>query len=435
MVAGGARVAGQRNAERDTLRADRPRARGPRAAGRGLPSARRARLHEPDYWLLVTIVALVVFGTVSVFSATFARDLPDGGGAFYYLRRQLFMVGLGIVVFLFTMNVDYRVWRRYSIPVLGGVIVLLILVLLPGLGTGEHVGARRWVNLGPLPQFQPAELAKVALILYMADWLPKRGPRLRSWSTGVLPFAVILGFLIFLVMLEPDLGTSFLLAIVAISMFLVAGADWKQFALFLGTGACAFLLLAVSAAYRRERLSLFMLSESELRVADGGWQLFQSRLAFGSGGILGAGLGASRLKYGWLPEAHTDSIFAVVAEELGLVGAFCLLALFLLLAVRGYQIAVHAADPFGVLLATGIVSWVAFQAMVNIGGITSTIPFTGVPLPFISYGGTSLVVIMGAMGILINISRQTIVPIRPGRPGGKERMNHTDTKRTKDTRA
>ncbi len=408
----------------------------PKVGGRGgAARGRRARVHEPDYWLLMTIVALLVFGTVMVFSATFTRNLPSGGDPFYYLRRQLLMVGLGVTAFLVTMHIDYRVWRRYSIAALAGAVALLILVLVPGLGVGgEEVGAHRWLNLGPLPQFQPSELAKLALIFYMADWLTKRGPRLHHWTTGILPFSVILGVLVFLVMLEPDLGTSFLLTVVAVSMFLVAGADLKQLALFLASGACAFFLLALAAPYRRERLSLFTLSEEELRLADGGWQLFQSRLAFGSGGIPGTGLGASRLKYGWLPEAHTDAIFAVVAEELGLIGALCLLALFLLLAVRGYQIAFRAADPFGVLMATGIVSWVAFQAMINVGGITSTIPFTGIPLPFISYGGTSLVAVMATMGILINISRQTVAPVKRDSGGRKERMNHKGTKTTKDTK-
>ncbi|MGN6759387.1 MAG: putative lipid II flippase FtsW [Thermomicrobiales bacterium] len=390
---------------------------GTRAEAREAAHARVVRTHEPDYWLLVAIAALVVFGTVAIFSATFAIDLPAGGGSFYYLNRQLLFVALGAVAFFVTSRVDYHFWRRYSIPALVVAGVLLLLVLVPGLRVSAG-GAHRWLNLGPLPQFQPSELAKCALILYMADWLCKRGPRLHDWRTGVLPFAFLLGGLIFLVMLEPDLGTSTLLAIIGITMFLVAGADLKQFALFIGSGALAFGVLAFGAPYRRDRLELFMKSEAELArdLADG-WQLYQARLSFGSGGWFGVGLGASRLKYGWLPAAHTDAIFAVIGEELGLFGCACLLALFLLLAVRGYRVAVRARDPFGTLLATGIVSWIVFQALINIGGITTTIPFTGVPLPFISYGGTSLIVVMAAMGVLLNISRQTKALVRrPTRP-------------------
>ncbi len=366
-------------------------------------------MHEPDYWLIVTLVALVVFGTVTIFSATFAINLPQGGGSFFYLKKQALWVAIGTVACFVVSRIDYHVWRRYSIPALVGALVALGLVLVPHLGVGAtEVGARRWLNLGPLPQFQPSEVAKAALILYVADWLTKRGSRLQQWSTGILPFAVILGSMIFLVMLEPDLGTSSLLAVIGITMLLVAGANLRQLALFVFTGAAVFVALAFSASYRRDRLLLFLHPESELW--GDGWQLIQARLSFGSGGLFGVGLGASRLKYGWLPAAHTDAIFAVIGEELGFFGCTCLMVLFLLLAVRGYRIAFHAPDPFGVLVATGIVSWIVFQAMINIGGITTTIPFTGVPLPFVSYGGTSLMVIMAVFGVLVNISRQTSVP-------------------------
>lgn len=367
-----------------------------------------ATAHAPDYWLIVTLMALVVFGTVMIFSATFAIDLAEGGGTLSFLKKQALWLVLGGVICYFLSRVDYHFWRHYSIPALVFSIVALILVLVPHIGVGSEVGARRWLNLGPLPQFQPSEVAKATLILYIADWLTKRGPRLQNWRTGIVPFAVILGGMIFLVMLEPDLGSSSLLAIIGITMLLVAGANLRQFSLFLGSGALVFAMLAVAAPYRRDRLMLFLRPEAELWTLPGGWQLIQARFSFGSGGLFGVGLGASRLKYGWLPAAHTDAIFAVIGEELGLIGCACLLALFLMLAVRGYRTAFRAPDTFGLLLATGIISCIAFQAMINIGGITTTVPFTGVPLPFISYGGTSLLVALALMGVLINISRQTI---------------------------
>lgn len=362
-------------------------------------------MHEPDYWLIVTIAALVVFGTVMIFSATFAIYLPDGGESFYFLQKQAGWLILGGGACYLMSRVDYHRWRQFSVPALAVALALLALVLVPGLGVAGG-GAHRWLNLGPLPQFQPSELAKGALILYLADWLTKRGPRLGTWLRGVFPFSVILGAMIFLVMLEPDLGTSFLMAIIGITMLLVAGANLRQFALYLGAGALAFVVLALGASYRRERLALFLKSDQELKLLDGGWQLVQARLSFGSGGVFGVGLGASRLKYGWLPAAHTDAIFAVIGEELGFLGCTFLLGLFLVLAIRGYRVVLRAPDPFGALLATGIVSWIVFQAMINLGGITTAIPFTGVPLPFISYGGTSLSVIMAATGVLVNISRQ-----------------------------
>ncbi|CAA9581372.1 MAG: Cell division protein FtsW, partial [uncultured Thermomicrobiales bacterium] len=390
---------------------------------------RGARPHDPDWWLLVTIVALVVFGTVMIFSATFARDLPEGGDPLRFLRKQLVWVAIGGSAFLVTMRIDYHVWRRFSVVALLGAILLLMLVLVPGLGVGaDEVGARRWLNLGPLPQFQPSELAKAALVLYLADWLTTKGERLRDWRTGAVPFTVLLGTLILLVMLEPDLGTSALLAIIGGSMFLVAGADLRQFALLIGSGAFAFVGLALSASYRRDRLALFMKSDEELRLLGDGWQLWQARLATGSGGLVGVGLGASRIKYGWLPEAHTDSIFAVVGEELGLLGCGCLLALFFLLAVRGYRVAARAPDRFGALLATGIVSWIAFQALINIGGITTTIPFTGVPLPFISYGGTSFMVVTAVTGVLVNISCQTRNTASAGAERGTRNEGETNAR-------
>ena len=405
----GTRVAGQRPAAQGGHRTD------------AHPATPAVTTHAPDYWLITTLVALVVFGTVIIFSATFAINLPGGGGSFAYLQKQALWVAIGGLACFLVSRVDYHFWRRYSIPILIGSIISLILVLLPHIGVGSEVGARRWLNLGPLPQFQPSEVAKAALVLYIADWLTERGPRLQNWRTGIFPFAVILGGMIFLVMLEPDLGTSSLLAIIGITMLLVAGANLKQFALFLGSGVLAFVALAFSASYRRDRLMLFLRPEEELWTMAGGWQLIQARLSFGSGGLFGVGLGASRLKYGWLPAAHTDAIFAVVGEELGFIGCACLLALFLMLAIRGYRVAFRAPDTFGALLATGIVSWIVFQAMINIGGITTTIPFTGVPLPFVSYGGTSLMVVMGITGVLVNISRQTNEDHGQGGSGGTRR--------------
>jgi len=409
-----------------TREAVRPAAR--RVAGQSAPAPQDglfARMftrtpHAPDYWLIVTMMALVVFGTVTIFSATFAIDLPDGGGTLAFLKKQALWVAVGGAACYLMSRLDYHFWRRYSIPVLVISVVSLILVLIPHIGVGTEVGARRWLNLGPLPQFQPSEAAKAALILYIADWLTKRGLKLQNWRTGIIPFAVILGGMIFLVMLEPDLGSSSLLAIIGITMLLVAGANVRQFLLFLFSGAFAFVVLAIAAPYRRDRLLLFLRPEADLWTLPGGWQLIQARFSFGSGGLFGVGLGASRLKYGWLPAAHTDAIFAVIGEELGFIGCACLLALFLLLAVRGYRTAFRAPDTFGALLATGIISCIVFQAMINIGGITTTIPFTGVPLPFISYGGTSLIVVLSLVGVLINVSRQTnegaLPDERPARP-------------------
>lgn len=369
--------------------------------------AARRNLHAPDYWLITIVLTLVMFGTVMVFSSSFAIGIEDSGNAYYYLIRQVIWLCIGLVGMLITYKIDYHFWRRFSLP--GMVVILLLLgvvIVMPG-SAGEAFGAKRWIPLGPL-SFQPSEVAKPILIIYLANWLGQKGPKIRRFDYGLLPFGLFLGVMIGLIMLQPDLGTSILLAAIGISMFLVAGADLLQLSLLMGIGFVAFLVLALGASYRRARILIFLNPATDLRNL--GWQLEQARLALGSGGLFGLGLGASRQKFSWLPAAQNDAIFAVIGEELGLVGCAFVLSMFLALAWRGYRVAKRAPDTFGTLVAVGIVTWMIFQAAINIGGITTTIPFTGIPLPFISYGGTALAVSLTAIGILLNISRQTVSP-------------------------
>jgi cell division protein FtsW len=376
------------------------------------PPGERRRLHEPDLWLLATLLVLAMFGTVMVFSASFALGVRQpGSNGYSYLIRHLLWLSVGLVGMTVAYLIDYRVWRRVSLLGMVLALALLALVLVPGLGV-EIWGAQRWIHIGPL-SIQPAELAKLALVVYLADWLAQKGVRIRQFSYGLVPFTLLIGLLVGLVMLQPDLGSSAVLAAIGISMFFVAGAPLFQFALLLVSGGAAFLMLALSAPYRRDRLLLFLspdrdLLDPESKLLGLGWQIAQARLAFGSGGLFGVGLGASRQKFLWLFAAHSDAIFAVIGEELGLVGCLFVIGLFLFLAWRGYRIARKAPDSFGSLLAVGITTWVIAQAAMNIGGITSTIPFTGIPLPFLSYGGSSLAVTLTAMGILLNISRATV---------------------------
>ncbi len=375
-----------------------------RLATRVLPGSRTG--HAPDYWLLTTVLMLVMFGTVMVFSASFAIGIEEeGGNSYYYLTRQLIWVVIGLAALLVTMNIDYHVWRRLALPGMVLVLILLaVVVLIPAAGV-EAWGATRWIPLGPL-SFQPSEIAKPILVIYLAEWLSQKGAKIRHFSYGLVPFAIFLGLLIGLVMLQPDLGTSAVLASIGIGMFLVAGADLVQFSGLIATGGVAFLVMALGASYRRARILIFLNPDADPQNL--GWQLKQARLALGSGGIFGLGLGASRQKFAWLPAAQNDAIFAVIGEELGLIGCSFVLLLFLVLAWRGYRVATKAPDAFGSLVAVGIVTWLIFQAAINIGGITLTIPFTGVPLPFISYGGTSLAVSLASIGFLLNVSRQTV---------------------------
>lgn len=372
-------------------------------------AAARGAIQQPDYWLLTIILIMVMFGTIMVFSSSFAIGVrEEGGDGYYFLTRHLIYLIVGLAGMLIAMSVNYHFWRKVALPGLLIVMaVLLAMVVVPSLAP-EVWGASRWIQLGPV-SVQPSEFAKLGLVLYLASWMASRGMKVREFNYGLIPFAVLMGVLIGLIMLQPDLGTSLLLAAIGLSMFLVAGANLFHLGLVSTVGGAAFLTLALTTAYRRDRILVFLNPDGDLRNL--GWQLAQAKLAIGSGGLFGVGLGASYQKFAWLPAAHHDAIFAVIAEELGLIGAGFVLMLFIMLAWRGYRVAMRAPDSFGALVAVGIVTWMIVQAAINIGGITTTIPFTGIPIPFISYGGTSLVVSLVAMGILLNISRQAVDPV------------------------
>ena len=279
-------------------------------------SRARSLSHEPDYWLIAVILTLVMFGLVMVFSASMAIGIQQEGNSYYFLTRQAIWAVIGFSGMLVTTFVDYHFWRRLSLP--GMLVIMLMLaalVFVPGLGVGgDSWGANRWIPLGPL-SFQPSEVAKLVLVIYLADWLGQKGQKIRNFSYGLIPFALFLGLLIGLVMLQPDLGTATLMAAIGISMFLVAGADLFQLGALIGLGSISFLALALGASYRRARILIFLNPDSDPRNT--GYQLVQSRLALGSGGLFGLGLGASREKFTWLPAAQNDAIFAVIGEELG----------------------------------------------------------------------------------------------------------------------
>ncbi|MCS7051531.1 MAG: putative lipid II flippase FtsW, partial [Thermomicrobium sp.] len=348
--------------------------------------------------------ALNALGLVMVFSASVGSDSS------FAIRHALWL-GFGSCAAVLTALLDYRVWRRLAVPLLFVAVGLLAVVLVPGIGD-TRLGAQRWIDLGPL-SFQPSEVAKFALVLYLASWLAGKGDRIRQFGHGVVPFVVLLGALVGLTMLQPDLGTSMVLVLVGFTMFFAAGAAISHFAVLGASGLAAALVLALGASYRRDRILVLLSSDQELFDPNGllrtlGWQIAQARLAFGGGGWFGVGLGAGRQKFQWLPHAHNDAIFAVIGEELGVLGCAVVLLLFVLFAWRGLSVARRAPDRFGGLLAVGVTSWIVGQALFNVGGITSTLPFTGIPLPFISYGGSALVTSLAAAGILLSVSRATV---------------------------
>lgn len=363
-----------------------------------------ARLARVDYVLAAAIGALLLVGLDMVYSASFviAHNSPEFGSDTYFLTRQLLWIGLGGAALVVTSLVDYRHWRRVSVVALLGVIALLVAVVTTKAGHDVY-GAQRWIKLGPLPPVQPSEFVKLAIVLYFADWLSKRRDRLGSFLYGVVPFAILVVVIAGLVMLQPDLGSTFVILSVAGAMFFLAGARLWHLGLGLIIGAASIALLTMGASYRLKRVAAFLDPEADpLGI---GWHISQSAIALGSGGLFGRGLGASRQKFYYLPNAHTDAIFPVIGEELGFVGALLVIALFGVLGYRGYQLAMRVPDAYGALIAVGITFWLVGQALINIGVVTATLPFTGIPLPFVSFGGSSLIISMAAVGILLNISR------------------------------
>ncbi len=329
-----------------------------------------------------------------VYSSTFDMGYRLKGDAAYYFERQMMWLGIGTVAMLIAARMHYRHWTKFSIPMMvGTLIVLTILAVLR---------QRRLFSAS----VSPVEIAKLVVIIYIGHWLAsKRVEQLRNLPVGMLPFTIIVGLVAGLVIVQPDISEALVIILVSLAMFFLAGADLLQFFIgFLGGGA-AFVFVITRISYAMERLQPYLTEWRDPLQSDN-FQLIQGLIALGSGGLLGLGPGNGRMKYQWLPAAHTDSVFAVVGEELGLVGCLALIGLFALLAYRGFRIADRAADPFGRLLATGITSWITLQALINMAVVTGTIPFTGIALPFISAGGSSLVSCMLGIGILLSVSRQ-----------------------------
>ena len=363
---------------------------------------------KPDYWLLALVVVLLILGTVMIYSASFvtAAAANDGNSAAILIRHVVWLA-IGLFAMVVCIQVDYHSWRKFSIGAMVLVMVLLLAILvLPDQFAPVKYGAKRWINFTESLQFQPSEIAKLTLIVYAAHWLSSKGTRVRNLFYGLAPFAITIGSIIFLIMNEPDMGTSLVIGAIGLGMFFVAGANLLHLLSGAGLAVGVFWLLANAAPYRLERLKTF--TDPLADPTGPGWHTYQALLGLGSGGVFGVGLGASRSKFFWLPTVYTDSIFAVIGEELGLVGTCLIVILFLVLAWRGFGIARHAPDGFGRLVATGVTIYIVFQAFLNMAVISNLIPFTGIPLPFISYGGSSLAVSMAAIGMLLNVSRQQV---------------------------
>lgn len=344
---------------------------------------------------------LTITGLVAVYSASFVIGLAQFSNSDHFIIRQAMWAVLGGALLVVAMRFDYHVLRRLAVPIMALTLMLLTFTLIVGTEAG---GAQRWLTFGSF-SLQPAEFTKLSVIIYLAAWLNSRGDNLRSFEHGLLPFIVIISAIGLLLMLQPDLGTTGIILAITVTMFWAAGATFLQMSALLLSGGIAVVALALIEGYRLDRFSAFVSAESD--PLGSGFQTLQSLIALGNGGPTGLGLGASRGKFFYVPESHTDGIFAILGEELGLVATSAVVILFVTLMLKGYQIARRAPDQFGFLLATGITTWIVVQAFVNIGGITRVIPLTGVPLPFLSYGGSALAAVLLAAGVLASISRFT----------------------------
>jgi cell division protein FtsW len=355
----------------------------------------------PDFLIFFAAVTLLGIGVIMVFSASSVTAAGLRDDAYYYLKKQSLWAGLGVIAMVAFMNIDYRLWRRAGKLILVITVILLLMVLVPGLGR-EGLGARRWLVLGPI-NIQPSEIAKLSLVIFLAGYLASKGEQIREFRAGLLPAMVLLGGTFLLILRQPDLGTAAALTGTLAWMLFAAGANFAHL-VGLGLAALPGVMYAVfSKEYRARRMLSFLNPEAD--PLGFGYHIIQSLYALGSGGPVGLGLGRSRQKWYYLPERHTDFIFAIIGEELGFIGAMLVLLLFLLFAWRGFRIAITAPDTFGSLLAVGITTMISLQALINIGAVTGSLPITGIPLPLISYGGSSLLPSLAGIGILLNISR------------------------------
>ncbi|RMD59333.1 putative lipid II flippase FtsW [Candidatus Parcubacteria bacterium] len=367
-----------------------------------------AREHEPDSWLLFIIAVIIIFGFVMLSSASSAISFLKFGNSFYYFNHQLFGLILGIIAFWFFSRIDYHLWQRYAFWFLVFSIILLLLVFIPGL-SATYGKARSWINIFGF-SLQPSEFVKISFLLYLAAWLERRVKQLGDISRGTGPFLVVLGIVGLLMILQPDVGTLSIIALTSLIVYFVGGGSIKHILVIMALGAAGLVFLINIYPYQMNRIRCMI--DPHFSAEDICYQVNQSLIAVGSGGLWGRGLGESRQKFMYIPEVSSDSIFAIIAEELGFVFSATLVLLYLLLFFRGYLVAKRAPDGYGRILAIGIVSWIVLQAAINIGGITNLIPMTGVPLPLISYGGSAMLASLSALGILVNISKYTKVNSR-----------------------
>lgn len=357
----------------------------------------------PQYPLLiVTTAGMLLVGLLMILSASHVASFERYGSSFVFFNRQVVGAAIGVCAAIILSRIDYHLLRKVAGPAVIVVIFLLSLVLMPGIGISSG-GSSRWLPLGPF-RFQPSEMAKLALVLYTAHILDAKRNRIARLKELIVPVLPMAGFVSLLVVIQPDLGTAVICAASVLVVMFLAGARSRHMAGIMSIGFIAALALAFSEGYRRARVFTFLNPWSD--PSGSGWQPIQGQIALGSGGWFGVGLGASRQKWSYVPNAHTDFIYAIVGEELGLAGTLGVLTLFVFFIYWGIRTARKAPDRFGFLLAGGITGWLGIQALINMGAVTGLLPITGVPLPLISFGGSSLLFTLAGVGILLGIARR-----------------------------
>lgn len=360
---------------------------------------------KPDYRLLSYFIILLVFGLIMLTSASSPVGHEKFGDSYFFIKRQLLLGVLpGLILFLIFFKLNYLLLKKFAFPFFVFAIILLLLVLIPGVGAVNGTASHSWFNLFGF-SFQPAELAKLALIIYLAAFLSKQGKLLENFQQGFL-MSLGLGMIpIALVLAQPDVGTMSIMFVILFGLLFVAGAKYIHIIGLAVLGLACFVMLIIVAPYRTARLTTFM--HPELDPQGVGYQINQAFMAVGTGGIFGRGLGQSIQKFQYLPEVDADAIYAIIAEEMGFIFAFGLVVLLVLIIGRGFVLAKQAPDQFGRLLVAGIIIWLSTQSFLNIGAMVGALPLTGVPLPFVSHGGSALMIAMGAVGVLVNVSRES----------------------------
>lgn len=369
----------------------------PKEKGFGIRHS-KSTVGKGDRWLLTATIILAFIGILMVYDSSVAIALRDFANPYHFVRDQIKWLCLGFLAFGIFSRIPYTMFHRFAFPMILGTLVLLLAVFVPGFGV-RALGAHRWLNFGILI-VQPAEIAKLAMVIYLSAWFSTK-EKDRLWA-----FLLLTGMVVGLVVIEPDLGTAVTILLTSLALYFLSGAPIKHFVALIPMLLLAVGGLAVAQPYRLRRVLTFL--NPELDPLGSSYQIRQILLALGSGGLFGVGLGKSRQKYEYLPEANTDSIFAILGEETGYVGAVIVVLLFLFLVWRCFKIARRVGDPFGKLLALGVGSWIGLQVIINIGSMVALMPLTGVPLPLISYGGSNLVITLGALGIVYNISKKNI---------------------------